>query len=250
MPPRRKTRVWYIGAVILILGVALIILAAIPYSLSASWYARHWLSSLVAYPLPEPKAFPSDAVGDGRKKWRTLTIEERVKAMEAFGIAADNLLKSLPQSSTSTDAKSPAVITPAPKTDPSPYWLIIPSLSVNMPIVSGESDADKALRRGAWLMPGTPTPLEGGNTVLTGHRFLYTSGARTLYHLDKAKMGDEMYVEWNGTRYTYKVFEKNIVPADDVSILNDSDDTILTIITCDPPYSTKNRLYVRARLVQ
>lgn len=246
MPPRRKTHAWYLGAVTLMLGAAFIVLVAIPSTLSASWYMRRWLVSLFDYPQPESKNSVGEKGENGQGKWRTLTMEERIQAMIAFGVAEENVLKSYQAQASSTAG----TVIPAPKTDPSPFWLIIPSISVNMPVVSGERDAERALRRGAWLMPGTPEPPQGGNTVLTGHRFLYASGAHTLYNLDKVKKGQKLFIEWDGVRYTYEVFEKNIIPAVDVSILNDTEDTILTVVTCDPPYSTKNRLYVRARLLE
>lgn len=123
----------------------------------------------------------------------------------------------------------------------------IPSIQVDMPIVAGERDSRKALARGAWLIPGTSTPDQGGNTVISAHRFLYKTGAKTFYHLDKLKNGDSIVIEWDGLVKRYEVVEKKIVAATEVSILNQTQEEILTLFTCDPVFSTKNRLVVVAK---
>ena len=250
---------WYFGMICVILGVALFIFALVPFMPRAAWHFKNAVAWVRAYPYQQD-APPMDiqpareSVKETKVEGENLSfvLEDTDEAMRLVGAVAEAVLKELEAREAVATSTPPEVSEPRVEfpTHDSPYWLIIPSLEINLPIVAEEKDADKALRQGVWLIPGTPAPPQGGNTVLSGHRFLYTSGARTLYHLDKVALEDKIYIEWQGTRYTYKVMEKNIVPPTEVSILNNTPDPVLTIFTCDPPYSTKNRLYIRARLLQ
>jgi len=57
-------------------------------------------------------------------------------------------------------------------------------------------------------------------------------------------------VVWGNSYYYYKVIEKKIVPPNDASILKQTEESRLTIYTCDPIYSQKNRLVVVAELIE
>lgn len=86
-------------------------------------------------------------------------------------------------------------IQPIPKEN----TLFIPKIGVNGQIYEGKTE--DTLNLGIWRRPKTSTPDKGGNTVLAAHRFLYTSGPITFYHLDKLVMGDKITVFWNKQRY-------------------------------------------------
>lgn len=126
--------------------------------------------------------------------------------------------------------------------------LIIPKIGVNMPIIVGETSEKKALAKGAWLIPGTAEPGSGGynNTVISAHRYLYTSGPRTFFFLDKLEEGDNIYISWKGKDFVYTVTDKQIVSPSTVSILQKTQLPVLTLFTCHPVYSTKERLVIRA----
>jgi sortase (surface protein transpeptidase) len=52
-------------------------------------------------------------------------------------------------------------------------------------------------------------------------------------------------LEKDGKRYVYKVFDKKVVRPDDISVLGSTDRTsTFTLITCDPPGTSINRLVV------
>ena len=132
-----------------------------------------------------------------------------------------------------------------------PYRLIIPSIKVDMPIIINEKNETKALAKGAWLIPGTARP--GGkigynNTVISAHRYMYTSGPKTFYNLDKVKIGDTISVMWNGKTFNYIVSDTAMVKPSAVYILNPTKKQVLTLFTCTPVFTTKNRLVVRAVL--
>jgi LPXTG-site transpeptidase (sortase) family protein len=66
--------------------------------------------------------------------------------------------------------------------------------------------------------------------------------------LDKLEVGDTVSVLWNGKVYAYVVDASKVVPPTEVSVLNPSKTKILTLFTCTPVFTTKERLVVTARL--
>ena len=127
--------------------------------------------------------------------------------------------------------------------------LIIPKIGVKIPIVEGVSE--KALNKGAWRLPETSTPEKGSNTVITGHRWLYRPPSeKTFYLLDKLETGDTFKITWNGKDYNYKIIGVSIVLPKDVWVLNASEKSIVTLITCTPLFSTEKRLVVKGELVE
>jgi sortase A len=132
----------------------------------------------------------------------------------------------------------------------SPNRLIIKKIGVNAPIVLTKN-SEYGLSLGSWHVPESSTPDHGSNTVLTGHRFKYLPPNNlTFYNLDKLEAGDIISVIWQGKDYFYKVREQKIVSPEDLFILNDTKEPILTIYTCDPIYSQKNRLVVISELIK
>lgn len=132
----------------------------------------------------------------------------------------------------------------------SPNRIVIPKIGVNAPIVDSES-AEYGLSRGSWRMPESSTPDKGGNTVITGHRFKYLPPNNlTFYLFHKLEKEDTFSVIWNKEKYFYKIREIKIVEANDLSILDPSEESIVTLFTCHPIYSTKQRLVVIGELIE
>jgi len=126
--------------------------------------------------------------------------------------------------------------------------LIIPSINVKIPIVEGTDE--KALNKGAWRLPETSTPDKGSNTVITGHRWLYRPPSqKTFYLLDKVEVGDIFQIIWDGKEYNYKVIGVSVVLPTDVWVLNPTEKSVVTLITCTPLFSTTHRLVVKGELI-
>ncbi len=127
--------------------------------------------------------------------------------------------------------------------------LVIPSIGVNMPILEGPTQ--KTLDRGGiWHIPKTSDPVKGGNIVLSGHRWQYLPpSSTTLYLLDKVKIGEPVLVYWKGQEYDYTIDGRQVVNPDRVDILKDTPQPKLTIFTCTPLYSTKQRLVLFGHLI-
>ena len=127
-------------------------------------------------------------------------------------------------------------------------YLIIPKIGVEIPIVLGEEKS--ALDSGAWLMPESSTPDKIGNTILAGHRFKYKPPHKeTFYLLDKLSEGDLVRVIWQGKEYRYQVVSSQVVDPETVKVLEPTEKPTLTLITCYPLFSDKQRLIVKAELI-
>jgi sortase A len=112
--------------------------------------------------------------------------------------------------------------------------IIIPKISVDLPIYHGTSD--DVLAQGAGHLYGTSLPVGGASThsVLTGHRGL--PNALLFTRLDEMKKGDAFYVKVLGTTLAYKVYSITVVKPEDVAKdlkIQPGEDRI-TLMTCTP----------------
>lgn len=130
---------------------------------------------------------------------------------------------------------------------PQENTLVIPQIGVDSIVVEGIGP--DALDRGLWHRPNSSTPNKGGNTVITGHRFLYSSGPKTFYNLDQLKIGDKFFMFWEGKEYDYEVVDIFVVEPDQIEIEDNSPEPLLTLYTCTPLWSATQRLVIRARLI-
>lgn len=123
----------------------------------------------------------------------------------------------------------------------------IPNILIEGRIFQG-TDA-YTMDKGFWHFPSSTYPGHKGNFVVIGHRFMNIPPAKdTFYNLDKVNIGDEVKVKHNEGEYTYIVTETKIVEANDVSVVKESDDYRLTLITCTPLWTSEKRLVVIAKL--
>lgn len=123
----------------------------------------------------------------------------------------------------------------------------IPNILIEGGIFQG-TDA-YTMDKGFWHFPSSTYPGHKGNFVVIGHRFMNVPPAKdTFYNLDKVNIGDEVKVKHNEGEYTYIVTETKIVEANDVSVVKESDDYRLTLITCTPLWTSEKRLVVIAKL--
>lgn len=118
------------------------------------------------------------------------------------------------------------------------------------PVLVVEGVTAEALRSGPGHYPGTALPGQPGNFAVAGHRTTY--GA-PFFDLDQAGPGDEVHVtDRAGTRWVYEVVEVKIVTPDDISVLGPEPlgpgTPALTLTTCNPRFSNRERLIVVAAL--
>jgi LPXTG-site transpeptidase (sortase) family protein len=133
--------------------------------------------------------------------------------------------------------------------------VIIPKINVQIPTVFDntsvvEEDVQSALEKGVTHYPTTALPGQQGNTAFFGHSSnnIFNKGkykfAFVLLH--ELVPGDVFYLTYNKVTYTYKVYDKRIVSPSEVSVLNNvpGKTATATLITCDPPGTSTNRLVV------
>lgn len=151
-------------------------------------------------------------------------------------------------------SNTPIIIDPGSVAVGSEPKIIIPKINVEIPVIYTEpsiNDAavERALEGGVLHYPTTPDPGELGNGVIFGHSSnnILNKGKYKFAFvlLKRLEVGDTFMLQKDGKQYVYKVFDKKIVKPEDVSVLNNaSKPATFTLITCDPPGTSINRLVV------
>lgn len=132
--------------------------------------------------------------------------------------------------------------------------VIIPKINVEIPVVYGvdtidDNAVESALESGVVHYADTALPGQNGNLVIVGHSSnnIFNKGKYKFAFvlLSRLENGDTFYIQKDGKRYTYQVYDKQIVQPDNVSVLGPTDKpATATLITCDPPGTSINRLVV------
>jgi sortase A len=133
-----------------------------------------------------------------------------------------------------------AVPTPGPR---SPSRLIIPAISIDVPVVEGVDW--EQLKMGAGHLVGSANPGERGNCFIAGHNDIYGEIFRDL---DQLNIGDEIIAYAGQQSYRYIVRATRIVEPDDVSVMYPTSTPVLTLLTCYPYMIDSHRLVVIAEL--
>ncbi|WP_328838980.1 class E sortase [Streptomyces europaeiscabiei] len=137
--------------------------------------------------------------------------------------------------------------------------LVVPRLSLRVPVAEGVGRADVLDKGYAGHYPGTAQPGRPGNFALAGHRNTHGEPFR---HLDRLEPGDEVRVETRDAVHTY-VVDRTLpqtapgdggvlrsVPRSDVrpSYGYGERGHYLTLTTCTPEYTSTYRLVVWGKL--
>ena len=122
----------------------------------------------------------------------------------------------------------------------------IPRIGVDVVVVEGTTAS--ALRAGAGHYPSTPLPCEVGNVAIAGHRTTY---GRPFHDLDQLEPGDRIILETPIGECTYELdFEPFIVAPTQVGVVaNTPEEARLTLTTCHPKGSARQRLIATAKMV-
>lgn len=123
-------------------------------------------------------------------------------------------------------------------------FIRIPKLGVVDVVFSG--DERPILNKGPGHMPDTPLPGQPGNSVISGHRTTY---GRPFFDLDALQPGDVVEVESAAGVHRYEVRETVIVKPNGIWVTDPRPGGWLTLITCNPRFSARERLVVFAEMV-
>lgn len=133
----------------------------------------------------------------------------------------------------------------APDIGESFAFIRIPKIEVDQVVFAGVDT--RTLRSGPGHMPSTPVPGQPGNAVISGHRTTYGS---PFHNLDMLEPGDRIEVETFAGTHVYEVRELEIVRPTDVWVTHHREGGWLTLTTCHPKFSARQRLIVFAELVE
>ena len=123
--------------------------------------------------------------------------------------------------------------------------LVIPTIKVDTVVVEGTGSS--ALRAGAGHYPNTPLPGEEGNVAIAGHRTTY---GKPFANLDHLAVGDDIVLETPIGRHVYRVTRAPFVVANnDFTVISQTPGRSLTLTTCHPKGSARQRLVVRAEML-
>jgi len=127
----------------------------------------------------------------------------------------------------------------------SPLGLIeISAIGLEVMILEGTDDG--VLRRAVGHIPGTSLPGQQGNVAIAGHRDTFFRPLR------KIRKDDEITLTTLNGTYRYRVDSTQVIDPEDTKVLDNSDEAILTLVTCYPFYfvgSAPKRFIVRAHEV-
>lgn len=137
--------------------------------------------------------------------------------------------------------------------------IIIPKINLEVPVVYDLGTVDEkaiqdGLEDGVVHYAASPEPGEIGNSVIVGHSSnnILNSGKYKFAFvlLRRLEIDDTFFMHKDGIRYTYKIYDKKVVPPNDVSVLGPAEKTnSVTLITCDPPGTSINRLIIVAEQI-
>ncbi|WP_288270552.1 class C sortase [uncultured Bifidobacterium sp.] len=128
--------------------------------------------------------------------------------------------------------------------------IVIPQISVNLPIYHGTSA--NSLNRGSGHLYGTSLPVGGKNThaVLTGHRGMVS--ALMFTRIDELKQDDDFYVKVMGETLAYQVDSITVIlptEGDRYLRIRPGEDRV-TLMTCTPYGVNTHRLLVSGHRVR
>jgi sortase A len=119
-------------------------------------------------------------------------------------------------------------------------------------IVEGVTQDD--LRKGPGHYPGSALPGQVGNFVVSGHRTTYSAPFNRVGEL---RPGDRILIDTRAKQYVYRVTGRRIVGPTAVEVTLPVPlrpkarpaEKLITLTTCHPKYSARQRLIIFGRLV-
>jgi sortase A len=166
----------------------------------------------------------SAAISDLEAQWREEVIAEPDQSLWSTQRIAHH-----EQARSESDALSPLAL------------LTMPSVGIRVAVFEGTSD--RVLNLGVGRVPGTGRVGARGNLALAGHRDGFFRGLKDI------EVGDDISIQYGGGIDHYRVTELWVVEPDAVHVLEPTEETTLTLVTCYPFYfvgPAPRRFIVRA----
>ena len=138
--------------------------------------------------------------------------------------------------------------------------ILIPKINIEIPVdytlqTTEEQSVETALDEGVVHYPTTARPGQPGNAAFFGHSSnnIFNPGKYKFAFvlLDKLEPRDLFFLNYDGRTYTYAVVSTKIVKPSEIGVLGavDGYSHTATLITCNPPGTSLNRLVVVGKQV-
>ncbi|HEY5601447.1 MAG TPA: sortase [Patescibacteria group bacterium] len=147
----------------------------------------------------------------------------------------------------------PTLITPVS----TEFAIVVEKIGANSVVVPNVDASDpaiynQALKKGVAQAAGSAMPGQNGISFLFAHSTLNPWDVprynAVFYLLRTLEIGDRVIIYYQGRRFNYAVYDKQIVGANDVGFLRKQyNESVLVLQTCDPPGTTWKRLLIFAR---
>lgn len=160
-------------------------------------------------------------------------FENTIKDIDKEKIEEDNMVKPKTQENVNIDDINGII-----------GIITIPKIDLKVSI--GEGVEADTLKYAVGHFIDTPLPEQKGNFCIAGHRS-YTYGD-FFNRLDELEVGDEIIVETKTGQYKYNVYEKKVVEPEEISVLDNTKSSIITLVTCTPVRIATHRLVIKGKL--
>ena len=139
--------------------------------------------------------------------------------------------------------------------------MIIPKINVDAPVVMNVGPTNEeqlaAMANGIAHVryPGASAePGEVGNAVFSAHSssdWTDTGAYKFIFvQLERLAVDDVIYINYNSQRYSYKVYDTQVVMPTEIDALRyDGDKPVITLITCVPLGTAEKRLLIHAEQI-
>lgn len=185
--------------------------------------------------------------------WKGLTVLFVLAALSLIGLLGYNVMAARQSSPVAGPQPRPTVQVYRPPEIPATQ-LIIPDLDIDTelteaPVLGPSWDITGFFKEIAHL-EGTAFPGTTGNAVLAGH-VNTTQGVGPFWNLKALQPGNMIIARGKGIEYRYQVEWVKVVEPDDVSVIEASDEPMMTLISCanwdSASWRYLDRLVVRAK---
>lgn len=139
------------------------------------------------------------------------------------------------------------------------FGIVIPKIDANSKVIENVDPNNSwiyqhALTQGVAHAKGSALPNQTGNVFIFSHSSVNPLEAArynsVFYLLSKLEKGDNVYLFYEKEKYQYKVIDKKVVSAGEISYLQRGvEGKILTLMTCSPPGTSFRRLIVKAEQI-
>lgn len=175
---------------------------------------------------------------------RQLQTEAQAELPAVLAERREMLAPAVASSSTTVADQAPTLLEEPAVAEGEPFGEIrIPDIGVEQVVYGGVER--ETLQLGPGHIPWTAMPGQPGNAVLSGHRTTY---GRPFFDLDLLAPGDVIEVETAVGTHVYTVRESIVVTPFDVWVTEDRGGAWLTLTTCNPKFSARERLVVFAEM--